>query len=149
MSLRLMPARGTKVTGRLDQFARCFWSSNGNSTLCRCLSSKVERKVFAALTIPEAAVPAAVAVTHEQIRANAPMAPMIRLEQRFMSCSPVQPPYRGCSYAYFSGFYNCVADFVEKSWTNARLLDVWTYVRNCFPQKQHWYSIAIRVGDFI
>src|SRR5580704_16602045 len=51
IAFRLIPARGTAPTGKLDQRTRCFSSLNANRTVCRYVWSRVPRKAFAALTI--------------------------------------------------------------------------------------------------
>src|SRR5580700_9534282 len=83
-----MPVRETNDTGRLDQRARCFSSSNAKSTLCRCFSSSVERKLFASRTILEVAVCAAAAVAANQIAANAQTPLIVLIEKTFIRILP-------------------------------------------------------------
>src|SRR5271155_81434 len=87
ISFRLMPPRGMKPVGKLDQRARCCSSSKEYRTLCRCFSLSVERKVFAALTIFAVAVCAEAAVTDSQTAANAPTARSIFIEKTFILIS--------------------------------------------------------------
>jgi len=54
--------------GKFDQSLRCCSSSNANKTLCRCFSSSVERKEFAALTMRAVAVCAIAAPREREAR---------------------------------------------------------------------------------
>src|ERR1700745_1033901 len=97
-----MPLRGDILTGRFDQRARCFSSSNAKRTLRRCFSSRVERKEFAAVTIRAVGVCAAACCT-KTIAAHAHRLRAVLADKEFTFSAPfglVRAPRHGCLREY-------------------------------------------------